>query len=73
MTSPMDEGSIGSQPPSSSRPPGPPDQHPFDSYWIGFTDGSIVYAVDLHGRPGSVSEEQAQEISADYYDRLSGS
>jgi len=52
---------------------GTPDQHPFDSYWIGFTDGSIVYAVDLHGRPGSVSEEQAQEIAADYYDRLAGS
>jgi hypothetical protein len=51
---------------------GTDDQHPFDSYWVGFTEGSIVYAVELQGRPGSVSEEQAQKIAGAYYDRLAG-
>ena len=49
------------------------DQQPFDSYWVGFTDGAFVYTVDLHGPPGSVSEEQALEIASAYYDRLTGS
>ncbi len=48
------------------------DQQPFDSYWVGFTEGSIVYTVDLHGPPGSVSEEQAQRIASAYHDRLTG-
>jgi hypothetical protein len=51
---------------------GTKDEHPFDSYWVGFPLGSIVYIVDLHGSPGSVSEEQAQEIVSAYYDRLTG-
>ena len=46
------------------------DQQPSDSYWVGFTEGSFVYTVDLHGPPGSVSEEQAQKIASAYYDRL---
>ena len=49
---------------------GTPDQQPFESYWIAFTDGALVYTVDLFGRPGSVSEEQALEIANAYYDRL---
>ena len=36
---------------------------PFDSYSIRFTDGSFVYTVDLHGPPGSVSEDQATRIA----------
>lgn len=48
------------------------DEVPNDSYWVGFTIGSIVYTVDLHGPPGSVSEEQAQEIVSAYYERLTG-
>ena len=48
------------------------DQRPFDSYWVGFTNGSFVYTVDLHGPPGSVSEEQALDIARAYYDRLTG-
>ncbi len=48
------------------------DQQPFDSYWVGFTEGSIVYTVDLHGPPGSVSEEQAQKIASAYHNRLTG-
>jgi hypothetical protein len=51
---------------------GTKDQQPFDSYWVGFTEGSFVYTVDLHGPPGSVSEEQAQKIASAYYDRLTG-
>jgi hypothetical protein len=51
---------------------GTANEHPNESYWVGFTVGSIVYAVDLHGPPGSVSEEQAQGIASAYYDRLTG-
>lgn len=43
---------------------------PNDSYWVGFTLGSIVYTVDLHGPPGSVSQEQALAIASTYYERL---
>ena len=50
---------------------GTADERPFDSYWVGFTDGSFVYTVDLHGPPGSVSEEEALEIAGTYYERLS--
>ena len=51
---------------------GTTDQQPFESYWVGFTDGSFVYTVDLHGPPGSVSEEQALDIASAYHDRLTG-
>jgi hypothetical protein len=51
---------------------GTDDEVPSDDYWVGFTEGSIVYTVDLAGPPGSVSEEQAQEIASAYYDRLTG-
>jgi hypothetical protein len=51
---------------------GTTDQQPFDSYWVGFTEGPLVYMLELHGRPGSVSEEQAQKIASAYYDRLTG-
>ena len=51
----------------------PTDQQPFDSYWVGFTNGALLYTVDLHGPPGSVSEEQATDIARAYYDRLTGS
>ena len=52
---------------------GTADEQPSESYFIGFTNGSFVYTVDLFGPPGSVSEEQAQEIARAYYDRLTGS
>jgi hypothetical protein len=51
---------------------GTPDQRPLDSYWVGFTVGTIVYTIDLNGPPGSVSEEQALEIARAYHDRLAG-
>lgn len=48
------------------------DEMPQDDYWIGFTIGPIVYTVVLHGHavPGTVSEDQAQQIAKTYYDRL---
>jgi hypothetical protein len=46
---------------------------PSDSYWAGFTLGSIVYTVELQGAPGSISEEQALEIANAYYERLDDS
>ena len=50
------------------------DEQPQDDYWIGFTDGSTVYTVVLHGHePGSVTEDQAQQIASAYYERLTGS
>jgi hypothetical protein len=49
---------------------GTEDQRPFDSYWVGFTNGAFVYTVDLRGPPGSVSEERALDIARAYYDRL---
>jgi hypothetical protein len=52
---------------------GTEDQRPFESYWVGFTDGTFVYTVELHGPPGSVSEEQALDIARAYHDRLTGS
>ncbi len=51
---------------------GAADQVPFDSYWVAFTDGSFVHTVDLHGPPGSVSEEQALDIARAYHERLTG-
>jgi hypothetical protein len=51
---------------------GTEDQQPFEGYWVGFTNGAFVYTVDLHGPPGSVSEEQALDIARAYYDRLTG-
>ena len=51
---------------------GTSDQQPFESYWVGFTNGAIAYTVDLFGRPGSVSEERALEIASAYYERLTG-
>ena len=51
------------------------DEQPQDDYWIGFTNGPIVYTMVLHGHavPGTVSEERAQQIATAYYDRLTAS
>ena len=51
---------------------GNPDERPHESYWVGFTEGRFVHMLDLHGPPGSVSEEQAQTIARAYHDRLTG-
>ena len=52
---------------------GTKDEQPSDAYWVGFTDGSSLYSVTLQGQPGTVSEEQAQKIASDYYERVAGS
>jgi len=49
---------------------GTEEQQPSDNYWVGFTEGSSVYTVELQGPPGSVTEEEAQTIARAYYDRL---
>jgi hypothetical protein len=51
------------------------DEQPQDDYWIGFTNGSIIYTMVLHGHavPGTVSEDRAQQIATAYYDRLTAS
>jgi hypothetical protein len=51
---------------------GTENEVPFESYWVGFTDGAFVFTVDLHGPPGSVSEEQAVDIARAYHDRVTG-
>jgi hypothetical protein len=45
-------------------------ERPLDLYWIGFSEGALVYTVELHGSPGSVSKEQAQNIARAYHKRL---
>jgi hypothetical protein len=54
---------------------GTKDEQPQDDYWIGFTNGPIVYTMVLHGHavPGTVSEDQARQIAVAYHDRLTGS
>ena len=49
---------------------GTEDEHPSESFWVGFTIDSIIYTLDLHGQPGSVSEEQVQKIVNAFYERL---
>lgn len=48
------------------------DDVPFESYQVLFTDGPFVYTVDVHGPPGSVSEEQAVEIATAFHGRIEG-
>ena len=48
------------------------NDRPFDSYEVLFTDGPFVYIVDVHGPPGSVTEEQALEIASDFHGRVEG-
>ena len=63
MTFPVRGASTEARPPTTSRGSEHQDERPFDGYWVGFTDGSFVYTVDLHGPPGSVTEEQALKIA----------
>lgn len=45
---------------------------PFDSYQVLFSDGPFVYTVDVHGPPGSVTEEQVEEIATALHSRIEG-
>jgi hypothetical protein len=51
---------------------GTTNERPYESYWVGFGDGALVYTAELVGRPGAVTEEQAVEIARAYHDRLTG-
>jgi hypothetical protein len=51
---------------------GTPNEKPFESYWVGFTDGRYASMLELRGPPGSVSEEKALEIATAYYERVVG-
>ena len=37
-----------------------------------FTDGVFAYRVRLNGPPGSVSEDQAEDIAKSLYERVHG-
>ena len=49
---------------------GTEEDMPFESYRIDFADGSFVHTIDLHGPPGSVSEDQAIEIATALHHRV---
>jgi hypothetical protein len=68
----MPAASTGSKQPRTSRQPGPKKKCQRQLLG-GFTIGSIIYTVDLHGPPGSVSEEQVQTIASAFYERLTAS
>ena len=51
---------------------GQPDDVPFESYTVLFSDGPFAYSVDVSGPPGSVSEQQAHEISTALHSRVEG-
>jgi hypothetical protein len=49
------------------------DQVPFATYKVTFADGPFAYEVDLFGPPDKVSQEQAEEIAKNLYERVEGS
>jgi hypothetical protein len=46
---------------------------PFAAYKIIFADGPFAYEVDMFGPPDKVSQEQAEEIAKNLYERIEGS
>jgi hypothetical protein len=51
---------------------GDTDEDPFDGYEIGFADGVFTYRVIYDGPPGTVSQDEAEEIVKHLYDRVHG-
>jgi hypothetical protein len=45
---------------------------PFDEYEIDFADGVFAYRIQVRGSPGEVSQDEAEEIVANFYDRVHG-
>jgi hypothetical protein len=45
---------------------------PYDSYEIQFADGPFAYRIILNGPPGKVSQDKAEEIAGNLYDRVAG-
>ena len=70
MASRMHAVFIEAQARRTSRPEEPKVKNRRDYYRIVFTDGPFVYTVDLHGPPGSVSEDQATDIANAFYERV---
>jgi hypothetical protein len=51
---------------------GDTEADPFDGFEIGFADGVFAYRVIYDGPPGTVSEDEAEEIAQHLYDRVHG-
>jgi hypothetical protein len=51
---------------------GDTEADPFDGFEIGFADGVFTYRVIFDGPPGTVSEDEAEEIVQRLYDRVRG-
>jgi hypothetical protein len=51
---------------------GDTESDPFDGFEIGFADGVFAYRIILDGPPGDVSQEEAEEIAQNFYDRVHG-
>ena len=45
---------------------------PSDAYTITFVDGSFAYQVEGFGPPGSISEQQVEDIAKRLHDRVAG-
>jgi hypothetical protein len=46
---------------------------PYADYRIIFADGPFAYQVDMHGPPDKVSQEQAEQIAKNLFERIEGS
>jgi hypothetical protein len=51
---------------------GTPEDVPFDSYEILFTDGPFVYSIALSGPPGFGTEAKVTDIAGALYERVEG-
>jgi hypothetical protein len=45
---------------------------PFEAYEVEFADGVFVYVVNVFGKPGAVSEDEAVSAANQLYDRVKG-
>jgi hypothetical protein len=48
------------------------EDRPYDSYEIYFADGIFAYFINLGGPPGKPSQDKAEEIAGNLYDRVHG-
>lgn len=48
------------------------ERPPRDQYEIAFADGAFAYRIELAGPPGTVSQDEAEEIAGKLYDRVRG-
>ena len=45
---------------------------PFEAYEVEFADGVFGYVVNVFGKPGAVSEDEAVSAANQLYDRVKG-